>query len=614
MHNRMSRRALGGKTVLVIFVAAAFIVSGFFVPSAYADPTPTTLTIISPNGGEYWRATQNIIWSSTGGVAGDKVNLVYSTNEFVSQSLVAENLNFDAGTYAWDTTSVADGASYKVKVVTTGGLVFDPSDAVFTIDNTAPTTPTVLTPNGAEALKGGDNYNITWTASVDTNFSATPIKIEYSKLGDFSDTVTVVAATANDGSHTWSLPTDDTTAAKIRITATDLAGNTGNDLSNAAFTIDSTAPTIPVATLTGTTVQAGNDTITVVFSEPVLADDGTWSANEFSVIESPNGTALNLTGAVFSYAGSTLTITLLEANEYLQNGDFVAVTPAAGKIEAPAGNALAETEIVGTTAVIGDVAAPTVALTYSPDRPVKDADTVTITATFNETILNTPQIAIAAAGAGDVAATGMTPTADPLIWTYSWNVPSGTDDDGTASIIISGVTDLAGNANAAATNNTRTVDNTAPSVSSYTLNGATAHAYFNPALGTVQIHITASEAVHFNRIRVCANGDAVCSDGTALKYFLQTDSFSSLGSKTWNGYDNQGTPVIAPDGVYKLNTNLEDEAGNTATVMLTTYLITVDTADPTFTAFNPPAAEAVYKTNPPLQFTPNDSHTASPCA
>ncbi|OGM97351.1 MAG: hypothetical protein A2735_03205 [Candidatus Yanofskybacteria bacterium RIFCSPHIGHO2_01_FULL_41_21] len=612
----LRRGGVVSKSVIAVVMTATFLMSGFFAPNN-ALAVISSIDVTYPAASDiYVKGTFNITWAAAG-EPDDLVDIYYSTNDFgISTKLTASGIDYDAGTYAWNTTSPAipDGASYKIKVKSTSNDINGISANTFTIDNTLPTVPTVLTPNGGQVLKGGDDYDITWTSSVDTNFSATPIKIEYSKLGDFSDTTTVVAATANDGSYTWSLPTDDTTTAKIRVTATDLAGNTGSDLSNATFTIDSTAPTIPVTTLTGTTVQADNDTITIVFSEPVLADDGTWSTNEFSAIESPDGTVLDLTGAVFGYAGSTLTITLSEANEYLQNGDFVAVTAVAGKIKDPAGNALAAIEVIGTVAVTGDVAAPTVALTYNPDRPVKDADTVTITATFNETILGTPQIAIATAGDGDVAATGMSTTADPLIWTYSWNVPSGTDDDGLATITISGVTDLAGNANAVASNNTRTVDNTAPSVSSYTLNGATAHTYFNPALGTVQIHITASEAVHFNRIRVCANGDAVCNDGTALKYFTQTTSFSSLGSKTWDGYDNQSTPVIAPDGVYKLNTNLEDEAGNVATVILTTYLITVDTADPTFSAFNAPATDAVYKTNTPLQFTPDDSATAVTCA
>lgn len=597
-------------------MAAAFIVSGFFAVNANA--VISSVDVIYPTAsGIYVKGTFNITWTATG-EPNDLVDIYYSTNNFgISTKLTASGVAYDAGTYAWNTISpvIPDGSNYKIKVKSTANDINGISENSFTIDNTLPTTPTVLTPNGGEVLKGGDVYNVTWTVSTDVNFSATPIKIEYSELGDFTDTDTVVTATENDGSFDWTLPADDTTTAKIRVTATDLAGNTSSDISNATFTIDSTPPTIPTVSLTGTTVQAGNDTISIIFSEPVVVVDGTWSSNEFTAIESPDGTPLNLTGAVFSYLGNTLTITLNEANEYLHNGDFVAVTPAANKIKDPAGNFMATAEVVGTTAVTGDVAAPTVALTYNPDRPVKDADTIIITATFsNETLLGTPQIAITTVGDGDVTTTAMTVTGDPLIWTYSWDVPSGADDDGTATITISGVTDLAGNANAIATNNTRTVDNTAPAITGYTLNGVAANAFFDPNdPASVVIDITADEPVKFNFIYICTQADGTCNGTTRIKEFSSLISFATTVQKTWDGRKSSDN-TIADDAVHKLKVKIVDEAGNETISELSPHLITIDTVNPTIAAFNAPVADVVYKTNTPLQFTPDDSATAVTCA
>jgi hypothetical protein len=57
----------------------------------------------------------------------------------------------------------------------------------------------------------------------------------------------------------------------------------------------------------------------------------------------------------------------------------------------------------------------------------------------------------------------MTDGGTQKVWSYSYNVPSGSD--GTATVTISGATDSALNGNATATNNTFTVDNTGQTVS-----------------------------------------------------------------------------------------------------------------------------------------------------
>ncbi|MFZ2188032.1 MAG: fibronectin type III domain-containing protein, partial [Candidatus Moraniibacteriota bacterium] len=113
---------------------------------------------------------------------------------------------------------------------------------------------------------------------------------------------------------------------------------------------------------------------------------------------------------------------------------------------------------------------PEVALTYDLNRPVKDSDTLRVTATFDEEVRDdpVPQIAVSYTGGGTLAATNMTKT-DTTHYYYDVDVPSGSD--GSASITISNAQDLAGNSNNAATNNTFTVDNTGADVTlSYDLN------------------------------------------------------------------------------------------------------------------------------------------------
>ena len=106
-----------------------------------------------------------------------------------------------------------------------------------------------------------------------------------------------------------------------------------------------------------------------------------------------------------------------------------------------------------------DNTSPTVALSYSKD-PVRDADTLVITATFNEAVTGIPTIAIDVAGTADLPATSMTDSGDQTTFTFSYDVPAGSD--GAATVTIAGAADSAGNPNAAASNNSFTIDNTSP--------------------------------------------------------------------------------------------------------------------------------------------------------
>ncbi|MFC2090338.1 Ig-like domain-containing protein [Bacteroidota bacterium] len=91
---------------------------------------------------------------------------------------------------------------------------------------------------------------------------------------------------------------------------------------------------------------------------------------------------------------------------------------------------------------------------------VRDGDVVNITATFTETngITSSPAITIGTL----VAGAGMTATGDNLVWTYQWAVTG--SGNGTSAVSIS-ATDIAGNANTAATGRTSYItDNTQPTV------------------------------------------------------------------------------------------------------------------------------------------------------
>ncbi len=105
------------------------------------------------------------------------------------------------------------------------------------------TTPqvTVTYPNGGETLSSGATATITWTSAG----SITTVNIDYSTNGGSTWTA-IVANTANDGSHAWTVPATATTQGRVRVT-----GGTATDMSNANFTIS--VPSGSYATLPYTT-------------------------------------------------------------------------------------------------------------------------------------------------------------------------------------------------------------------------------------------------------------------------------------------------------------------------------------------------------------------------
>lgn len=92
---------------------------------------------------------------------------------------------------------------------------------------------------------GGSSYNITFSAS-DTISGISSLKLMYAADGlIFTD---LVILSTSDTSYAWSLPSDNTSSAKLKLVAVNGAGNQSEIISN-AFTIDSISPLPPLVSL-----------------------------------------------------------------------------------------------------------------------------------------------------------------------------------------------------------------------------------------------------------------------------------------------------------------------------------------------------------------------------
>ena len=357
------------------------------------------------------------------------------------------------------------------------------------------------------------------------------------------------------------------TVALAANTVTDLAGNTlpgGEVTGTTASAGDTSGPTLSVGDVVGTTVQDGGDTITLTFSEAIRAADGTLSLNEFTRIESPSGTTLNLTNATFSLSsdGKVLTITLDEATDgsFIKNGESISVNLAPNAITDLAGNPLPGGVIGGTTANTGDTTPPTVELTYEFSRDEVLGNIVTITATFSELMERTPAISVGAPGAAS-ALGRMTDSGDRTVWTYTYVVAPGVS--GTATVTIEG-TDLAGNPNLPATNNAFVIDIQGPAVAlTYEPDRAVRAGETVVITATFSQAVTGTPSLSINTSGVDLSPTAMVDSGDrtvwTLSYVVPEDS--------------DGTAVVTITGA-------SDEAGNPSQQPINNTF-TIDTVGPT---------------------------------
>ncbi len=185
-----------------------------------------TINVTSPNGGESWcvESTHNITWTSTGTI--ENVKLEYSTNSGSEWITIAASTAND-GTHSWVIPNTSSSTCLVKASEAATGTPSDVSNALFTI---AAQVITVTSPNGGEVWQAGTNQNIAWTSSCFTG----NVELEYSTDGG-SSWITIIASTANDGTHSWSVPNTPSENCLVKIS--DAADGVPYDQSDAIFTI-----------------------------------------------------------------------------------------------------------------------------------------------------------------------------------------------------------------------------------------------------------------------------------------------------------------------------------------------------------------------------------------
>lgn len=180
--------------------------AGYDFSNGYFTISPGTITVVSPNGGEFWQygTTHLILWTDN---ICDNVRIeLWKGGAYYSLITSSTPSN---GSFSWAlTNTIAPGNDYKIKIISTAiysnsaNTVFDFSDTNFTIGGNG---IIVLVPNGGEFWYTGGTYSISWIDNVSENARIELWKggvlqylISPSALSPYSWTITAATVPGND--------------------------------------------------------------------------------------------------------------------------------------------------------------------------------------------------------------------------------------------------------------------------------------------------------------------------------------------------------------------------------------------------------------------------------
>jgi hypothetical protein len=203
-----------------------------------APPTLESILLRDRTTGSTLETNDRLVTVEATGVSGGPAEMLLASSADFSGATWRPYVN--PGTFEVSAGEGTKTVYYKLRDAV-GNVSLTVEAAIF-LDLTPPLV-TVEAPNGAEKWQGGTVKQITWQATDARGLGTNPITLYYT-TGDAY--VTIATNEANDGTFNWTLPSLNTSEAKVKIAAADRCGNVGSDESNAKFIIDITPPTAPV--------------------------------------------------------------------------------------------------------------------------------------------------------------------------------------------------------------------------------------------------------------------------------------------------------------------------------------------------------------------------------
>jgi len=283
------------------------------------DNLPPSVVLNDNNGQAEdgtWHGTETVAWF------GDDPNeppatldthIEYSPNAGGNWFTLENGVDNNDGMYTWDTTTVADGNDYLLRVTVVDDFLevaTDTSDAVFTIDNTP--FIDVTYPDGGQLWMGGTFHRVWWNMSDFADaLEQLTVNLYYSTDSGATFPFTIATGLTgflpgpNTPHYDWNpLPSIDTTQLRVRAEVVDTDAVTDEDDTLGDVEIDST-PALPTSNANAELVS----THVVVSWDPSPSAD----VDHYEVWFRMNND-MDPTGATYAYSGSTTGLTYQHSN------------------------------------------------------------------------------------------------------------------------------------------------------------------------------------------------------------------------------------------------------------------------------------------------------------
>jgi hypothetical protein len=491
-------------------------------------------------------------------------------------------------TLNWTGQTLSGSSALAFKVTDKAGNDSTPTTHTYTIDTTAPTAYATSVALSADSGTPGDLITKTAAQTISGTLSASLGASETVYVSVASGAWTAASTTGTN----WSLAGQTLTGSSdsIRVKVTDLAGNDGNTVYSATYTLDTTGPAITFSNvhLNSDTGGDSTDFITSVASQSIIATLSAAPAGSDIVYGSIDNGA-SWTNITSMLSGTTLTWTgvTLSGNSSI----WLKVTDNA----ANDGTVYSHTYIIDASAPAAP-AAPTLDSASASDTGASNSDKVTndTTPTLSGTAESGSTVTVydGATLLGTVVATGGS-------WSYTTTTLSGGSHSFTAT-----ATDTAGNVSAASSGLAVTIDATAPVVSSVSVPAAGVYA----AGSTLTFIVHADENVYVNTTGGTPSL-TITIGGTSRSatYALGSGSGDLVFAYTVQAGETD-TDGIAINGLSTNGGTLTDTAGNTMSTTLhsvgATNNVLVDTTAPVVSSVGV-SADGTYYSGEAIQFTVN---------
>lgn len=219
------------------------------------DREPPSVRVTAPNGGELVIAgtVVAITWVSSDNVGLQAHILALSLDSGQTCSIPIARVGGDVRAFAWLVPENLTSSTARVCVTAIDQFdnrATDVSDGDFIIarEDREPPLVRVLSPNGGETIAAGGQFLIRWEASDNVGIMSCDVLFSADGGASFNPIAERLASDVR--SLVWNVPAGlTTTRGRILVRCRDLAGNLGQDNSDADFAVDSRAPTVSGVTV-----------------------------------------------------------------------------------------------------------------------------------------------------------------------------------------------------------------------------------------------------------------------------------------------------------------------------------------------------------------------------